>query len=69
MMGNNWSQQPVKDSPVGPGKIYGFSHAGYPQVNCVAVAWCEMEDGTIFDPDGVRDEHIARRARKEKGNQ
>lgn len=38
----------VKDSPVGPGEITGFTKVGYPQVNHVAVYWAEMEDGNVF---------------------
>lgn len=60
----------VADSPVGTGSITDFTDAGFPQVNHVAVAWLECEDGTIFDPWGVRDAHKAQRAQaQQKGPQ
>lgn len=34
----------VKDSPVGPGVITGFTKIGYPQVNY----WADIEDGNVF---------------------
>jgi len=51
----------VKDSPVGAGDVTNVSMAGFPEVDGVAVAWLEFEDGEIFDPHGVRDEHLKRR--------
>jgi len=41
---------PVADSPVGPGSITGFTERGYPQVNHVAVAWVRLIDGATYDP-------------------
>lgn len=41
---------PVSRSPVGAGVITGFTEAGYPQVNHVAVTWLERPDGARFDP-------------------
>lgn len=35
----------VKDSATGPGTITGITDAGYPQVNRIAVAWLERDDG------------------------
>lgn len=35
----------VIDSPIGPGVLTGFSDAGFPRVNEVAVVWCELEGG------------------------
>ena len=52
----------VKDSPTGAGVITGITDAGYPQVNHVAVAWLEREDGAVFDPRGVRSKALADRA-------
>lgn len=40
----------VEESPVGPGKITGFSERGFPQVNHVTVARLKRTDGIIFDP-------------------
>jgi hypothetical protein len=40
----------VKESPVGKGKITGFSERGFPMVNCITVAWCEFTNGETFDP-------------------
>lgn len=57
----------AKDSPVGPGKLTGWSAAGYPQVNGVAVAWLVLEDGRVFDPNGVMDRHLAGRGKDEEG--
>lgn len=48
----------VKDSPMGAGVLTGITERGMPQINHVAVAWIETEDGGIFDPFGVRDKHI-----------
>lgn len=42
----------VAESPVGPGKITGFSERGYPQVNEVTVACLKRTDGKFFDPHG-----------------
>lgn len=44
---------PVKASPVGPGKVTDITDAGYPRVNDVAVAWMIREDGAVFNPRGV----------------
>lgn len=44
----------VKFSPRGPGVVTDITDAGYPQVDHVAVAWVEMEDGGVFDPRNVR---------------
>lgn len=52
----------VKDSPTGAGVITGITDAGYPQVNHIAVAWLEREDGAVFDPRGVRGKALADRA-------
>ena len=41
---------PVADSPVGPGTVTGFTPRGYPQVNHVAVTWVRLTDGTTYDP-------------------
>ena len=51
----------AKDSPTGPGTITGITDAGYPQVNHIAVAWLERDDGAVFDPRGVRGKAIASR--------
>ncbi len=59
----------VKDSPIGSGLVTGFSDAGYPQVDHVAVAWLERVDGKIFDPLGVRDKHIEERKENEYSRQ
>ena len=40
----------VTDSPVGPGKVTGFSERGFPQVNEITVSWCRFKDGSTFDP-------------------
>lgn len=42
----------VIQSPVGPGIVTDISAAGYPIVNDVAVAWCVMADGGVFNPRG-----------------
>lgn len=42
----------IHDSPVGSGTITDVTERGYPQVNHVAVAWCERPDGGRFDPHG-----------------
>jgi len=42
----------VIESPVGPGKITGFSQRGYPEVNHITVAYLKRADGTMFDPHG-----------------
>lgn len=42
----------VIDSPIGPGKITGFSARGYPQVNHITVARLKRADGFVFDPHG-----------------
>lgn len=55
----------VKDSPMGAGVLTGITERGMPQIDHVAVAWIEAEDGGIFDPFGVRDKHIAERADRE----
>lgn len=54
------------DSPMGAGLITGTTERGFPQVEHVAVAWLEMEDGRVFDPYNVRAKHKAER--KEKAN-
>lgn len=51
----------VKDGPTGPGIITGITDAGYPQVNHIAVAWLERDDGAVFDPRGVREKTLAAR--------
>jgi len=58
----------VSDSAVGAGTITGITDAGFPQVNHVAVAWLECEDGTVFDPHSVREKHIVERAAAHKGS-
>ena len=40
----------VRESPVGPGVVTGFTPRGFPQVDHVAVAWLRLEDGRLFDP-------------------
>lgn len=57
----------VSDSGVGAGKITAFTDAGFPQVNHVAVAWLECEDGTVFDPHSVREKHKTERAAAQGG--
>lgn len=57
----------VSDSAVGAGTITGITDACFPQVNHVAVAWLECADGTVFDPHGVREKHIAERAKAQEG--
>ncbi|MEL6237040.1 MAG: hypothetical protein AAFO57_00225 [Pseudomonadota bacterium] len=52
----------VKDSPLGAGILTGVTERGMPQIDHVAVAWIEAEDGGIFDPFGVRERHILKRA-------
>lgn len=52
-----WFGKKVKDSPIGPGEVSGVTAARYPQVNGVAVAWLEFEDGTVFDPFLQRSRH------------
>lgn len=60
----------VADSPVGPGSITDFTDVGYPRVNGIAVSWLDCQDGTIFDPHGVRDGHLTQRAQaQQKGPQ
>lgn len=54
------------DSPVGAGDITGWSKAGYPEVNGNVVAWCEFEDGTIFDPMNNRDKQLNARIKYRK---
>ena len=44
----------VVDSPIGPGHITDFSDRGFPRVDGVSVAWCVFEDGSFFDPYGMR---------------
>ena len=56
----------AKDSPTGPGTVTGITAAGYPQVNRIAVAWLERDDGAMFDPRGVREKTLA--ARKQGAN-
>jgi hypothetical protein len=46
----------ITDSPVGPGRLCGFTNVGFPQVNGIAVTWCEREDGALFDPFGKSEE-------------
>lgn len=41
---------PIIDSPVGPGTITGFTDAGYPRVNHIAVTYLRRLDGAQFDP-------------------
>lgn len=43
---------PIAASPVGAGKLTGFSQRGFPQVNHITVVWCERTDGALFDPSG-----------------
>lgn len=57
----------ISDSAVGAGTITGITDAGFPQVNHIAVAWLECEDGTFFDPHGVREKHIGERAAAQQG--
>lgn len=52
----------AKDSATGPGAVTGITDAGYPQVNHIAVAWLEREDGAVFDPRGVRAKALSERA-------
>lgn len=40
----------VTDSPLGPGKITGFSERGFPMVERVTVAWLRLPTGELFDP-------------------
>lgn len=40
----------VKNSPVGPGKITGFTKSGYAQVNHIAVAWLDLDDPPCDKP-------------------
>ena len=42
----------IDASPVGPGILTDVAHAGYPQVNGVAVAGLRRVDGAVFDPYG-----------------
>lgn len=53
----------VKDSPVGPGLITEWTDAGFPRVNGVAVSWCVLEDGRVFDPRGVMESQRRANAR------
>lgn len=41
---------PITDSPVGPGLVTDFTHRGFPRVNGIAVTWCTRSDGLRFDP-------------------
>ncbi len=52
----------VKDSPTGSGTVTGITEAGYPQVNQIAVAWLEREDGAVFDPRAVRAKALSDRS-------
>lgn len=52
----------VKDSPLGAGILTGITERGMPQIDHIAVAWIEAEDGGIFDPFGVREQQISKRA-------
>ena len=58
----------VKDSATGPGTITGITDAGYPQVNRIAVTWLELDDGTVFDPRGIRNKALAARAAQKEGS-
>lgn len=42
----------IKASPVGAGTLTDVTHAGYPRINGIAVAWCIRTDGATFDPYG-----------------
>ena len=55
----------VVDSPKSSrtGTVTNVSHAGFPEVDGVAVAWVELEGGEVFDPYGVREKHLAERAK------
>lgn len=53
----------VIDSGTGPGVVTGITNAGYPQVDHVAVSWCEYEDGSVFDPLFHRTGPLPRRAK------
>lgn len=51
MEGENRSLQVgdvVNASPVGPGKITGFTERGCPQVNHVAVSWLRLENNKVW---------------------
>lgn len=51
---------PITDSPVGPGRITGFTDRGYPRVNGVAVVYCVRSDGAIYDPHSTdRKPHVS----------
>jgi len=41
---------PITDSPVGPGVVTDFTERGFPRVNHIAVTWCTRTDGLRFDP-------------------
>lgn len=58
----------VKDSPVGPGTVTGITDAGYPQINYIAVAWIECDDGSVYDPWGVRENALAARQKEVSGD-
>jgi hypothetical protein len=45
----------VAESPLGAGRITGFSERGFPMVDRVTVAWLRRTDGAMFDPYGVAD--------------
>lgn len=54
-MGNINIGDKVAKSGVGPGVITGFTERGFPQVNHVACSWIIFEDGSVFDPYGVKE--------------
>lgn len=54
------------DSAVGAGDITGWSKAGFPEVNGNVAAWCEFEDGKIFDPLNARDKQLNARIKYKK---
>lgn len=62
-----WARRKIKDSPKGAGEITDISMAGYPEVDGVAVAWVEFEDGEVFDPGNVRPITLAKREKRAHG--
>jgi hypothetical protein len=51
----------IKDSPMGPGEVTTITEAGFPEVNGVAVAWVEFDNGEIFDPYRARENTLLHR--------
>ena len=57
----------VTDSPVGGGKVTGFNHDGYPEVEGKAVGYFTREDGEKFGAFGTLDTPKRKMGREEEG--